>query len=74
MMQSEIRVQVASVPDRTELVAELWHGDAMWGELRGQASALILELYPNPSGGSWSFALEHVMDALGRAQQQLLNG
>ena len=32
-MKPELTITIASLPDRENLVAELWFGDVQWGEL-----------------------------------------
>ena len=46
----KLTVQIASVPDRDNLVAELWYGDEQWGEISQETENLRLEIYPRASG------------------------
>jgi hypothetical protein len=72
-MKRELRVKIASVPDRENLVGELWQGDVMWAELSHErAGSLVLEIYPNGSGAPWAFDFEDLMRSLKEAQSRLL--
>lgn len=70
----KLTVQIASVPDRDNLVAELWCGDEQWGEISQETENLLLEIYPRTSGENdnvWSFDLTEIMGKLRAAQQQI---
>ena len=71
-MSTPLTYTIASAPDREALVAELWFGDAMWGELSEQHGRVAIELYPHPSGDAWSFDLEELRSILDEARQRLL--
>jgi hypothetical protein len=65
-------IEIASVPDRDDLVAEIWWGDAMVAELhRGASGATQIEIYPTQSRDSWSFDLASWLAALAEAQRKL---
>jgi hypothetical protein len=65
-------IEIASVPDRDEVVAEVWHGDAMVAEVRRAARGVLnIDIYPQDSGNPWSFDLQSWLDALGEAQRRL---
>ena len=70
----KITVEIASVPNRDKLVAELWHGNEQWGEVSQETENLVLEIYPRPSGGNdnvWSFDLTEIMEKLRDAQKRI---
>jgi hypothetical protein len=69
-----ITIQIASVPDRENLVAELWYNDEQWGEVSRENGITKLEIYPrinkdNPN--IWSFDLSEVIAKLQEAQKNL---
>lgn len=65
-------VEIASVPDRDALVAEIWWGDVMVAELHRDASgATAIEIYPTQSREPWTFDLASWLAALAEAQQKL---
>jgi len=72
-MRNELTVQIASVPDRDGLVAEIWHGDVMVAEInQGQGRSLRVELYPSPRDAHWDFDLDDLIGALAEARRRLL--
>ena len=67
-----ITITVASVPDREQLVAELWDEDVQFGELSQEEGQLVLEIYPRPDGLPWTFPFEDIQKALERVKGKLL--
>lgn len=70
----KITIQIASVPDRDNLVAELWYEDEQWGEISQETENLRLEMYPRSSGENnnvWSFDLNEIMESLKEAQKRI---
>lgn len=69
----KLTVEIASVPDRDHLVAEIWLEDEMIAEAtQDDAGVFILELYPNPNGGSWKVGLENLVQTLDIAKKIVL--
>lgn len=67
-----LKVEIASVPDRDDLVAEIWQEDEMVAEIqRTPDGRFVLELYPSPNQRPWSFDFEYWMAALSEAQRRL---
>lgn len=67
-----LTIELASVPDRDDLIAEIWHEDEMVAEIqRVPDGRFVLELYPSPNQKPWSFDLEDWMTALAEAQRCL---
>jgi|JI10StandDraft_1071094.scaffolds.fasta_scaffold948931_1 hypothetical protein len=65
-------IEIASVPDRDCVVAEIWWNDDMVAELyRNEHGSFQLEIYARNSGEPWSFELESWLVALTQAQQRL---
>lgn len=62
---------MASVPDREEVVAEIWLGGAMVAEIRSEGSTLLVEIYNRREPGPWSLELVTLLDALGKAKREL---
>jgi hypothetical protein len=63
-------VTIASVPDRDNLVAELWCENELWGELSQEQGELKLEIYPTANG--WNLRYEDVIDVIQEAKDKLL--
>jgi hypothetical protein len=65
-------VEIASVPDRDDLVAEIWWGEAMVAELyRGSTGAVEIEIYPAKSHAPWNFDLASWLGVLAEAKRRL---
>jgi hypothetical protein len=65
-------VQLASVPDRDELVAEIWWNDQMVAEIhRGSDGDRYIDLYPSPSRIPWSFPVKEWLAAIKKADAGL---
>ncbi len=50
-------IEIASVPDRDDLVAEIWDGSEMVAEVHrsSTSSKFEVEIYNNLHSNSWSF-------------------
>lgn len=65
-------VEIASVSDRDEIVAEIWKNDEMVAELqRTMRGDLVLEIYANAQGESWRFDFKEWLSALNVAREKL---
>lgn len=65
-------VEIASSPDRDDLVAEIWWNDQMVAEVRRSPDGHVyIDLYPSPSRVPWSFSLEDWLVAVDEAKKQL---
>jgi len=69
-MDEKLRFQIFTGPLEEEwLVAELFYGDEMWGELTEWGEKLIL--YPRQNGEPWRFSTKDAMEMLKQARQQV---
>jgi hypothetical protein len=73
-MKTSLTIEIASVPDREEVVAEVWAGREQFAELRREGDDLILQLFAPPEGLAWEFGFEEVMTALTTARARLVGG
>ncbi len=65
-------IEIASSPDRDELVAEIWWNEQMVAELRhGAEGRIYIDVYPAPSQKPWSFVLEEWLQAVKEAKARL---
>ena len=69
--QGSFSINLASLPDRDSVVAEVWRGKHLLAELRREGDALRLQLYPRPNGAPWDVPHPDFVQALMHAQQQL---
>lgn len=73
-MKGQFSYQIADVPDREELVAELLFDDEQWGEISKENGEVLLELYPQRSGEPWRFPPEEVERLINLARRDLIEG
>lgn len=67
-----LTVEIASVPDRDNVVAEIWQGDNMVAEMqRADDGRFVLEIYANRDSNSWAFDLYDWLTVLAEAQKRL---
>jgi len=69
-MNTSFRIQVASVPDRDELVAEIWWGNEQVAELRKEYEGPHIQVYSRQSGW-WDFPYAEFLAVLQRAREEL---
>jgi hypothetical protein len=68
----KLSVVIASVPDRDDLVAEIWGDDLMIGEVRkNETGELTLDIYSRPGLSHWSVSLTAYLEILERARSGL---
>ena len=65
--ETRMEITIASLPDRENLVAELWYDNVLWCEISQEESDLILEIYPHPTGKPWRFLFEEALTFLHQA-------
>lgn len=69
----KLSITIASVPDREEVVAELWCGHQQWGEISQETETLKLELYSKrKNNGVWEFDFEEALNLMNTAKRRLL--
>jgi len=68
----QLTLQVASVPDREQVVSEIWFGNDQVAEVSNESfDSFVIELYAPPGGEAWSFDLEDFQSILSRAKDNL---
>ncbi len=72
-MTTKMEITIASLPDRENLVAELWYDNVLWCEISQEESEPILEIYPHPTGKPWTFPFEEALACLQQAKRKLIN-
>ena len=65
-------VEIASVSDRDDLVAEIWLNGAMVAELHRDEGKFKIDIYPNESRQPWCFELSDWVAVLSEAQRKLI--
>ena len=71
-MTSSLSVDIASPPDRENLVAEVFVGVEQIFELNTESGELMLEVYPRQDGEPWRLSLDALMEALSNAKKRLV--
>lgn len=67
-----LTVELASVPDREELVAEIWDGSDMVAEIRRDREGRgIIEVYPRHDASTWTFDIDDLISALVKAKRRV---
>lgn len=65
-------IEITSVPDRDEIVAEIWRNDEMVAEVRRTTKgSLALEIYSSKSSEPWLFDFHEWISALTEAKHRL---
>ena len=63
---------MSSVPDRDNLVFEIWLGTDQLAEVSHEPERPVeIEIYPPAEGGKWNFELEEFMSMLNQAVKSL---
>lgn len=69
-MDERMRYQIFTGPmDEEWLVAELYYGEDMWGELTEWGEKIIL--YPREDGQPWRFTIKDMIEILRQAQERV---
>lgn len=71
-MIESVRINVASLPDRDDLVGEIWFGDVEFAEVVIENRHLQIEIFPNPDGGNWNLSWKNLIDVVERAKIKLV--
>lgn len=66
-----IEIQIASVPDREKVVAELWVGDTQIAEVSNENDEMRVEFYSAPVPNQLTLSLDDLLEALAGARRNL---
>jgi hypothetical protein len=69
---SAFKVEIASVPDREEVVAEVWCGDELFAVLRQEAGGVAVQLYGPEDTKAWELRLPDLLAVLEQARGKLV--
>ena len=69
---TNMSVDIASPPDRENLVAQISYNREQWAEIHQESGSLTLELYPRHDGKPWQFSFDEALRTLQRARQRLI--
>lgn len=68
----KIEIQIASVPDRENVVAELWVDDQQIAEVSYEGGELAVEFYSASVPNQLRLPLDELLEALNRARRNLV--
>ena len=71
-MPSTFQIELTSVPDRDDLVAEIWLDQDLFVELRLEAGEIRTQLYSRQDGKPWDVSHRDLLAALSKAEERLL--
>ncbi len=64
-------INVASLPDREHLVAEILYEGVQFAEISQEAGDLVIQFYSHPRQQQWEFPFYEVLNVLERAKDKL---
>ncbi|MCB1107782.1 MAG: hypothetical protein KDK76_06780 [Chlamydiia bacterium] len=70
---NDFEIIVASVPDRDELITELYYKGNQWVEISHETDEMVIQFYPHPSQSYWEFPLGEALQALERAKMRMIS-
>jgi hypothetical protein len=69
----KFRITVASLPDREDLVAEVFYDGVQWVEISWEKEdELTVQFYSHPRLDHWEFPLDQALTVLEKAKSKLL--
>ena len=71
-MKEKFRITIASLPDRENLVAEIFYEGNQWIEISQETDEIIIQFYSHPTQEHWEFPLDEALEALERAKKRFL--
>ncbi len=71
-MDDKMTINIASPPDRENIVVEFIFDDEQWAELNQENGVLTLEIYPRRNGETWRFNLLEVQNLLEKGRKILV--
>lgn len=66
---NKIRIEIASVPDRENLVAEIWFNESLIAEINQEQNDLKIEFYASKNQ---SLPFDELLEALIKAKDKLI--
>jgi hypothetical protein len=72
MEMGKFRILIASVPNREQLVAEIYYDNEYWAEISQEEDDLVVQFYSHPTEKYWTFPFEEALKVLEQARNNLL--
>ena len=73
MFMEKFQITVASLPDREQLVAEIFYEGVQWVEISQETNEFIIQFYSHPMKKYWEFSFEEALKALELAKKRLVD-
>ncbi len=70
---TNFEITVAGLPDRDELVAEIFHENLQFVEISYENEKLMIEFYGYEERDIWQFSYYEIMDVIEKAKQRLFD-
>ncbi|PWC22442.1 hypothetical protein DDT52_04165 [Brenneria roseae subsp. roseae] len=71
-MTSKLTAQIASLPDRDNVVYEIYYGANQVAEISNEPDlGLRIEIFTCPDGGSWSFNFNEFRSLIEQAERNI---
>lgn len=71
-MSKNFTIIVASVPDRDNLVTEIYYNNVQWAEISKEDNKTLIQFYSYPDQDYWEFPLEEALQVLESARDRFL--
>ena len=69
----KFKIEIASLPNRDELVAEIFYENLQFAEIFYENNKLMIEFYGYEKKDIWLFSFHQIMGILEEAKQKLLH-
>jgi hypothetical protein len=69
----KFHISIASLPNRENLVAEIFYEGVQWVEISQETNETIIQFYAHPRQDHWEFILDDALEALTQAKKRLLD-
>ena len=69
---NKFTITVASLPDRENLVAEIYFQTFQFAEISQEAKEFIIQFYPHPEKAFWEFDLSEIQEVIEKAKKRLI--
>ena len=66
------RITVISLPDREDLVAEIFYKNEQWAEISQETGELLVQFYNSDNQNYWEFSLSEAIQVLESARFHLI--
>jgi hypothetical protein len=69
---NDYRIVIASLPDKEELVAEIYYKHEQWVEISNESGTPMIVFFKKRDGSDWEFEMDKALEALETAKKRFL--